>query len=183
MNLSALFKILHRSRNGILIALFCFSVSQCTIIRDATRPADVPAGKDSASAETRLRERILEYAKGYLGADYREAGKTPRQGFDCSGFTSYVFQKFDIDLAASSRGQASQGKRVEPDEVKPGDLIFFRRSKGQEIFHVAMVVSANNKSLKVIHSTSRGVVIDDIYADKYWKPKIDSARDVVSKGK
>jgi cell wall-associated NlpC family hydrolase len=183
MNITTLFRILHRSRNGLLVALFCFSVSQCTFIREATKPADIPAEKDSAGSESRLRQRILDYAQTHLGADYRAAGKSPKSGFDCSGFTSYVFNKFDIALAASSSGQAGQGKPVAPDKVKPGDLVFFRRSKGQEIFHVAMVVSAGEKSLKVIHSTSRGVVIDDIYADKYWKPKIDSARDVVSKGK
>ncbi len=176
-------RALHRFRNSILVALLCFTVSQCTFIREVTAPANAPVENSSASAESKLRERILDYAKRHLGAGYREAGKTPSQGFDCSGFTSYVFRKFDIDLAASSRGQALQGKPVDPARAKPGDLIFFRRSKGQEIFHVAMVVSAGGKSLKVIHSTSRGVVIDDIYADKYWQPKIDSARDVLSKGK
>lgn len=87
---------------------------------------------------------------------------------------------FDIELSRSSRAQATQGSGKPIEKVEPGDLIFFRRSKRSPVFHVAMVVSNDGKRLHVIHSTSRGVVIDDILASSYWRPKIDEGRDVIS---
>ena len=163
--------------------MLCFSSSHCTLVREAFAPppSDVIKESDLANRELRLRNDIITYARQLLGKPYRDAGKTPAQGFDCSGFTSYVFDKFNIDLASSSRGQAAQGITVAIAKAKPGDLIFFRRKAEDPIFHVALVV-ANSKSssLEVIHSTSRGVVIDNIMASDYWKPKIDSVRDVVS---
>ena len=90
---------------------------------------------------------------------------------------------FDIDISASTQAQAKQGVPRSLDKVKPGDLIFFRRQGEERIFHVALVVANEEKALKVIHSTSRGVVIDDILNNKYWEPKIELARDVVSGGR
>ncbi len=132
-----------------------------------------------ADDETALRNDIVGYAREYVGARYKYAGKDPKTGFDCSGFTHFVMKKFDIKLSSSSRDQERQGEKIKVEVVKPGDLIFFRRSKSGPVFHVAMVVSKDARSLKVIHSTSRGVVIDNIYDSKYWKPKISSARDVI----
>lgn len=172
-----------------LLLLVAFITVKCDVLRDLTteplpkadtetRPETTP--KKPAGKEITLRNDIVNYAQNYLGTKYRAAGKTPQTGFDCSGFTSYIMKKFDISLSASSRTQATQGRNISIDKVEPGDLIFFRRSAKDPIFHVAMVMENNRKHLKVIHSTSRGVVIDDILASTYWKPKIDSARDVVS---
>lgn len=170
----------HRKRDAVLVLLLCFSISKCTLIREATTPADRPVKEEASRLENvQLRDDVITYARKYLGTKYKESGKTPRQGFDCSGFTSYVMDHFDRELAASSRGQAVQGKAISVEEVQPGDLIFFRRSKKEAVFHVAMVVNRKRNKLEVIHSTSRGVVIDDILASDYWKPKIDSARDVI----
>lgn len=177
-------------KNVSLLLLVAFITVKCDVLNDLTREplpkegtTTRPAPSTTKSSSTRedvLRNDIISYAKKYQGTKYRSAGKSPSTGFDCSGFTSYVMRNFDIDLSASSRGQAAQGDSKNVDKVEPGDLIFFRRSSKDPIFHVAMVIENTGRSLKVIHSTSRGVVIDDILASSYWKPKIDSARDVVS---
>lgn len=177
-------------KNALLLLLVAFITVKCDVLNDLTREPLPKAGtttrpapsypKPSSDREEVLRNDIVSYAKKYQGVKYRSAGKSPSTGFDCSGFTSYVMNNFDIDLSASSRGQAVQGESKPLSKVKPGDLIFFRRGSKDPIFHVAMVVENTGKSLKVIHSVSRGVVIDDILASSYWKPKIDSARDVVS---
>lgn len=177
-------------KNAALILLVGFITVKCDVLNELTREplskgdsstkrpssaTPLPAGKEMA-----LRKDIVAYAQKYKGARYNSGGKSPKTGFDCSGFTSYVLDYFDIDISASSQAQAKQGIPRSPDKAKPGDLIFFRRPEEERIFHVALVVSNDKKSLKVIHSTSRGVVIDDILNSKYWEPKIESARDVVS---
>ncbi|PHN01001.1 C40 family peptidase [Flavilitoribacter nigricans] len=144
-----------------------------------TTPSNTGKSTKVSDREARLRQDIVVYAKEQLGTKYKYAGRSPRTGFDCSGFTHYVMDNFDVDLSPSSRAQENQGKKIKISEAKSGDLIFFRRSKNGAVFHVAMVVSNDRDGLKVIHSTSRGVVIDNISVSKYWSPKISTARDVL----
>ena len=143
----------------------------------------VPAWTEKASSkEIALRNKIVEFADNFVGTPYTSAGKNPKTGFDCSGFTSYVLSQHNIKLSPASREQAKQGRLKPLRNAKPGDLVFFRRGADEPVFHVAMVYSNEGKKLLVIHSTSsRGVVIDDILASTYWKPKIDSVRDVLAK--
>lgn len=135
----------------------------------------------SSSSEETKREKILRFAQQQMGAKYKYAGRDPK-GFDCSGFTYYVLQKFDIEVTPNSAAQSVQGKKIKMSEVKTGDLIFFKRPEEKRIFHVAMVVNKDEGALNVIHSTtSKGVRIDNIMTSSYWRPKIYLARDVVSK--
>lgn len=131
-----------------------------------------------ASKEELLRMDVVEYAKQFVGTRYIYAGKDPR-GFDCSGFTRYVMKEFDVSLSASSRLQEDQGEAIPVSKARAGDLIFFRREKKGRVFHVALVVSNARDGLKVIHSTNRGVVIDNISNNSYWRPKISTARAVL----
>ena len=160
--------------------VLCLSVatSHCKLFRPAGTPAK-PAPVNTREAE--YGKEITAYAARYKGAKYTPAGKKPDTGFDCSGFTSYVMNHFDISLSPAAREQAKQGKVKSIREARPGDLIFFRRSPGEPIFHVPLVKFNNGASLVVIHSTtSRGVIEEDVMNSTYWKPYIDSVRDVVS---
>lgn len=139
--------------------------------------------KEEAAAKSReemFRLDIIDYAKSFLGTSYLYAGRDPNKGFDCSGFTYYVLDEFDILLSPSSRAQEQQGEVIGIEEVQPADLIFYRRSAASQVFHVSLVVANEEDGIQVIHSTSRGVVIDNISTSSYWAPKISSARDVVS---
>lgn len=162
-------------------SLICLSISvvltSCSIIQENTDSSRIES--TGLSSEEKLRQEVVAFAKEYLGTRYHYAGKDPR-GFDCSGFTYYVMHKFDIDLPPSSKHQEDEGKSVSLKEVQAGDLVFFKRVKVGKPFHVALVVSNNRDGLKVIHSTSRGVVIDNVTESSYWKPKISSARDIIS---
>lgn len=134
--------------------------------------------RPALTREEMLREDVVQYAKQFVGTKYVYAGKDPR-GFDCSGFTRYVWREFDVSLSGSSRMQEDQGSPVSVSKAKAGDLIFFRRERHGRVFHVAMVVSNSREGLKVIHSTNRGVVIDNISNNSYWRPKISTARAVL----
>ncbi|HKK73879.1 MAG TPA: C40 family peptidase [Saprospiraceae bacterium] len=183
-------------RTVLLTGLLLIFLSQCHLlapVSDPNRPADkgpdngptteLPTSNpsnNSLSPEEAFRLDIIDYAKTFLGTDYLYAGRDPRKGFDCSGFTYFVMDEFGISLSPSSRAQEGQGLKVRVGEVQPGDLIFYRRSAASQVFHVSLVASNEPDGIYVIHSTSRGVVIDNISTSSYWSPKISSARDVVS---
>lgn len=152
-------------------------------------PADIPntpiaynAIFDSLSASG-VRGNIIEEAKKYLGLKYIWGGTTPK-GFDCSGFTSYVMAKKGVGIARSSRYQARQGKDIDISSAKTGDLVFFSKfGKGGRVTHVAMVVDNKKDGVYIIHSTRRGIVVDNLSESSYWSPKALYAKDVISKEK
>lgn len=131
------------------------------------------------SDEEKLRQDIIDYAQVYVGTKYVYGGKTP-DGFDCSGFTAHVMRKYDVELPPVSASQAKEGKKVKVKDARAGDLVFFRKTPTGKVFHVAMVVDNDDKEgLTVIHSTSRGVVVDNITKSSYWWPKVSIVRDVL----
>lgn len=67
--------------------------------------------------------KVLEIASRYVGVPYVYGGTTPR-GFDCSGFTSYVYAQLGINLPRSSSAQRNVGKVVSRADARPGDLIW-----------------------------------------------------------
>lgn len=168
------------------LLFFVIAVPACNALRgvrsDGSGTTNTSRSKD---AKAELRNDIVAYAQKFKGTTYKDAGKTPKSGFDCSGFTGYVMRNFDIQLGASSRDQATQGRNVPLKEANPGDLIVFRRSATTPVFHVAMVVSNDRDGIYIIHSTNtRGVVVDNLLQNSYWEPKIYQVRDVLSmKGK
>ena len=78
-------------------------------------------------AVQRERTRIVRFARVYLGVRYSYGGTTPRSGFDCSGFTRFVYAHFGIALPHYSVAQFSTGRRVSRGRLRPGDLVFFDR--------------------------------------------------------
>lgn len=162
----------------LIVLYLAISISNCKTSHKtgSSTPTHKPDSREMA-----FRKDIVAYAARYEGSKYTPAGKQPNTGFDCSGFTSYVFDHFDISLSPAAREQVKQGKSKSIKDAQPGDLIFYRRSAREPIFHVSVVKSNNGKSLYVIHSTtSRGVIEEDVLNSTYWKKYIDSVRDVVS---
>lgn len=155
--------------------------SNFVVSNDSTtiQPPDSTAANRIEWFKPDLRSDAVDFAKQFLGLPYRYAGRDPK-GFDCSGFTHYIMKNFGVEISACSRTQGTQGTKVTLQTAKPGDLIFFRHSRRSRISHVAMVYSNDEKGLFVIHSTSRGVVIDDLMHSKYWRPKVYIVRDVAS---
>lgn len=136
---------------------------------------------DSLSAAG-VRGTVIAEAKKYLGLRYIWGGSTPK-GFDCSGFTAYVLAQKGVGIARSSRYQAQQGTPVDLNKAQTGDLVFFSKfGKGGRVTHVAMVVDNKEDGVYIIHSTRRGIVVDNLSESKYWKPKVLYAKDVISKG-
>jgi len=69
--------------------------------------------------------RVVTYARHLIGIRYRYGGTSPRSGFDCSGFTRFVFAHFGVALPHYSVAQFGLGRRVARRSLRPGDLVFF----------------------------------------------------------
>lgn len=108
---------------------------------------------------------IVSYAKQYLGYKYTYGGSTPKTGFDCSGFTSYVYKNFGYSLSRSSSGQANNGTKVSKDDLQVGDILIFKNQSLSRIGHVGIYVGDN----KMIHASEPGVgvTITDLDAKGY----------------
>ena len=105
---------------------------------------------------------IVATAKKYLGYKYTYGGSSPSTGFDCSGFTSYVFKQYGISLSRTAAGQYSNGVAVSRSNLQPGDLVMFGKSG---INHVAIYIGGG----QIIHAStpSTGVRIDSLSTGYY----------------
>ncbi|HLK61768.1 MAG TPA: NlpC/P60 family protein, partial [Chthonomonadaceae bacterium] len=107
---------------------------------------------------------IVRTAYAYRGTPYHY-GASGRGGFDCSGFTSYIYGKKGVSLPHSARGQFEEGRKVSRDDLKPGDLVFFH-TVTSGISHVGMYVGNG----KFVHCSSRrsgGVRVDSLDSGYY----------------
>ncbi|WP_375295276.1 C40 family peptidase [Paenibacillus sp.] len=121
-----------------------------------------------AAAATELETAVDQL----VGIDYKYGGTTTK-GFDCSGFTGYVFEKLGIDLPRRSADQATVGAKVGKDELRPGDLVFFN-TDGKGISHVGIYMGDGNFAHS---SSSRGVSISKMN-DSYYSKRYVTARRV-----
>jgi cell wall-associated NlpC family hydrolase len=145
----------------------------------AFRPVNVKPSHAEDAEIMQFRQEVTGYAHNFLGLRYRHAGRSPKTGFDCSGFTNFILAEFGVTVSSASTTQSRQGLKVSLRDVLPGDLIFFG-TRGR-IQHVAMVVEKTAEGIFCIHSTcSRGIIVENISTSKYWKPKILFARDVIT---
>ena len=132
------------------------------------------------SYEQRI-DSIIYYAEKYLGTRYRAGGRS-REGFDCSGFTSYVFEKFGIDIPHSATDQALKGIPLDRTQIKRGDLVFFkgRNKKNSRVGHVGLVVEKNDSIIRFIHASSRKGITYDVTTSDYYKIRFVGAKRVLS---
>lgn len=119
---------------------------------------------------------VVEYAKQYLGYKYVAGGASPETGFDCSGFTSYVYKHFGISLNRSSKDQIKNGVAVERSNLQPGDIVIFNNSANTAIGHVGIYVGGDN----FIHAANpnEGVKITSL-SSSYYKTRYVGARRVI----
>lgn len=106
-----------------------------------------------------VRVSMVEFAKQFLGNRYVWGGTSLTNGADCSGFTMSIYRNFGISINRTSGAQSSNGSRINPGDVKPGDLVFY--GNGGSINHVAMYIGGG----QVIHASTAktGIKISNMY--------------------
>ena len=140
---------------------------------DSVPEGDVPAVDESevvSSTSSKERQKLVEYAGKYLGTPYVWAGENP-SGFDCSGFTSYVYKSMGKELPRRAVDQYNACKKIKERSVQKGDLVFFDNGSG--VSHVGMVISEKGEPVVMIHaSSSQGVIRTAIDSSDYWKSRL-----------
>lgn len=135
----------------------------------------VPRGLPNFVDHSIGREEISVQAMSLVGVPYRWAGNTPASGFDCSGLVQYVLARAaDVRLPRTTAEMSMRGQAVEPDEIAPGDLIFFNTS-GRPHSHVGIYVG----KLRFINAPSTGGTVRlDYLTNPYWAKRFDGIRRV-----
>ncbi|KHF32145.1 C40 family peptidase [Paenibacillus sp. P1XP2] len=127
-------------------------------------------GAGSAFADSKM-DKVID---DVLGTKYRTGGTTTN-GFDCSGFTMYVFKHLGINLPHQSGSQFTMGTSVSRSDLRAGDLVFFNTS-GSGVSHVGIYVGDG----KFAHaSTSRGVVVSSL-SESYYVNRYVGAKRIMS---
>ncbi len=134
-------------------------------------PASLPT---SAAGAPALARAVATRALDYVGTPYRLGGNDPN-GFDCSGLTRYVFQEQGIALPRTVAEQFGIGRKVDVDEVRAGDLLFFATS-GRGASHVAIALGDG----WFVHApSSRGGVRVEALSGRYWSTRLLGARRII----
>jgi len=123
------------------------SITKISEIRKSA-PKYTPSRGATAVSE----DAIIAYASNFLGTPYLWGGTTP-SGFDCSGFTQYVYAHFGITVGRTTFDQINDGVEVSRDNLQPGDLIFYGTFANPH--HMGMYIGNNN----YIHAPHTGDVI------------------------
>lgn len=154
-----------------------------TMEKEAPKPVVVPkpstesdsdsgdgeGSEGESSAASGSGSSVVAYAQQYLGTPYAYGGTGPG-GFDCSGFTMYVYAHFGVSLAHGATPQMNSGYAVSRGNLQPGDLVFFfgTYNTSSAASHVGIYVGNG----QFIHaSSSQGVIISSLsetyYANRY----------------
>ncbi|MGO1368325.1 MAG: C40 family peptidase [Senegalia sp. (in: firmicutes)] len=121
-------------------------------------------GNNTSSSRDQLTQNIINEAKKYMGVPYVYGGSTT-SGFDCTGYTQYVYRKFGISLSRSSRGQATDGTRVSRNNLQAGDLVIFEGTYRPGPSHAGIYLG---NDMFINASSSKGVSIASLNSS-YWK--------------
>jgi cell wall-associated NlpC family hydrolase len=131
--------------------------------------AETRRTKSSRSARSvAVRAKVMRTGNSLKGTPYRYGGSTPR-GFDCSGYTMYVYRKAGVRLTHSATAQMHKTRRISKRWAKPGDLVFFR--SGSRAYHVGIYAGHG----KVLHSPRPG---KRVRVDKIWTSNVTYGRAV-----
>lgn len=137
-----------------------------TLMQNTAYVAQVSQGLPMANSS-----QIIHFAEQFLGVPYVWGGVSP-SGFDCSGFTQYVMEHFNVNLQRTSESQFAEGVPVSRNNLQPGDLVFFS-TYAPGASHVGIYIGNG----LMIDAEDVGVAIDSI-SNSYWGPKYLGARRV-----
>ena len=135
-------------------------------------PNSSSSGNVAITEEKELISSVIDYAHTLEGTPYKWGGTTPA-GFDCSGFVQHVYAHYGIKIPRMPADMAAMSTKIDIKDVKPGDLVYFKGSNinSSKIGHVALVISSTGGDFKMIHATSKGVLVNSFSQYDYWKTR------------
>ena len=126
--------------------------------------------KSSSSNSGTTGSDVVAYAKNFMGTKYVRGGSSPKTGFDCSGFTQYVYKHFGYSISRTSSSQRSNGTSVSKSDLQAGDIVCFSG-------HVGIYVGGN----KFIHAENpaNGVRISSL-SERFYTRNYITARRIIN---
>lgn len=135
-------------------------------------PAPQPHYQQSTPAKhsylSPARQKIIQAANRQMGIKYRWGGNTPREGFDCSGFTKFAHNYLNVKIPRTAAEQSRASRTISRRDLRPGDMIFFKTT-GSRVNHVGIYLGDG----RFIHAASGGgkVMTDDLRKN-YWQKRL-----------
>lgn len=142
-------------------------MNDATAVTFLERPADIVG---------QLQLRIYASATALVGVPYVAGGTTPR-GFDCAGFTQYIYNLLNISIPRTCDGQLGAGLIISKESLRCGDLVLFQRTTSYRGIstHVGIYLGGG----KLIHAGGKGITIVDLESD-YFVTHYLCARRIIS---
>jgi len=180
----------NRFLGGLAAFTLSVAVTGCASGGRVPRPQPFPGANPPAGAgdepdpgtlrgsQTVTIAALISTALSLRGTAYLNGGSHPERGFDCSGFVQWVFAQHGAALPREVREQYREGSTISPEEVRPGDLLFFETvSRGPS--HVGIALGSG----EFVHApSSRGVVRIERYTSNYWARRWIGARRIAVSG-
>lgn len=140
-------------------------------------PKAIPTTSRRPSPKKSPYEEVVKLARSYLGTPYRYGGMD-RNGVDCSGLVCRVYlDAAGISLPRTAYDQALIGEPVKKEDLRPGDLVFFKEPHAARITHVGIVSAVEGGKVRFIHAASgRRRVVEDDLDHPHWKARYMGAR-------
>lgn len=125
--------------------------------RSKSEQAQNNTSNSQSSSNSSTREKLVKFALKYVGKPYVWGGNNLNTGVDCSGFTQQVYKHFGISIPRTTSTQINIGKKVDINNLKKGDLIFYNARSNH---HVAIYIGNG----QIVHAKGRkwGIVVDNV---------------------
>jgi cell wall-associated NlpC family hydrolase len=149
------------------------TLAMCTTLQSIWAQQQHNASNNNDTAA--YTENIVRFAETLKGTKYKWAGCTnPAEGFDCSGFITYVYTRFKIKVPRSSKDFTNYGKTIELAKAKRGDLILFTGTDStmKIVGHMGIITNTQKQPIEFIHSSSgknKGVIVSSLA--NYYKSR------------
>lgn len=180
---------LHLAAGSIALMLLLLATSGCA--SKSTQSAQVPPHQTYGSAKvvsaTKVSKptkvarppkgtNVVNTARSLIGSPYQWGGRSPRTGFDCSGFVWYVFNQYGVDLPRTSSDFLTVGSPVNKSEIRPGDILIYNINSKRKSLHAAIATGRGS----FIHSPSSGKTVCEVsMSEPYWRGRLLEVRRII----
>lgn len=153
--------------------------SGCTPFRPGV-PSAAAAGEQAPASQQGMGAAIAQQALAQVGAPYRYGGAGPARGFDCSGLVSYAHSREGISVPRTAAAQFAAARKVDPESLRAGDLVFFRLVPGsREVTHVGIYTGQR----RFVHAPQTGRNVGEASLDDpYYRERFAGAGRLVPDG-
>jgi poly-gamma-glutamate capsule biosynthesis protein CapA/YwtB (metallophosphatase superfamily) len=153
-------------KNLIFVLLFYFSF---LVYRTLPGASGFDYDRKLSKSDSLVIDSIIMYGKTFLGKPYQFQTEDKKM-LDCSGFVSYIFRPFGFKVPTAATAIADVVNKISLDKIKKGDFLFFKgRDKSKSsVGHISMVISDTLGKIKMMHSCSRGIIIENYNRNSYY---------------